>query len=618
MSNNTLGHRIKPAVQTGLTAMGSTQTTALALTNNTLHEFTSVPSSAGAILPVGVTPSTISVFNDGANSLSIYPPTGGSIDGAAANASVALAAGSGATFWASTPSNWYHLVSVSAGGGTPGGSAGQIQYDNAGAFGGFTASGDATINTSTGAVTVTKTNGTPFAPSATIDTTNASNITSGSLALTELAAIAAHNVLANTTGGAASPAGVTFTSLLDGALGSTQGDVLFRGASSWGVLAPGQSTQFLQSGGPSANPSWGTPSVGGGTPGGTSGQIQYDNAGAFGGFTASGDATINTSTGAVTVTKTNGTSFAPSATTDTTNAANIASGTLPAAQLPALTGAVVTTAGSVATTFGTIPTLEVLANTTGGTAAPAGVTLSGLIDAAIGSTEGDLLYRGASLWSTLAPGANYNALQSGGAAAIPSWNVNFGLPSAGPGRQCVGQFYKVIGAATPVTSASALTSIFTGATAGGTLTLPAGALIAGQAIRLWLCGTFGCTASTPTLTYSLYFGATQLSTPPCTLTATATANGFWTTFYTPLHIFIQTIGYTGTCFCIGGIAHIDLTGSSLGNALFYNNEAAGNLNGSPITINTTISSLIDVRAQWGTANAANTLTLSAGYAELVG
>ncbi len=43
---------------------------------------------------------------------------------------------------------------------------------------------------------------------------------------------------------------------------------------------------------------------------------------AFGGFTASGDATINTSPGAVTVTKTNGSNSAPSATTDTTSATN--------------------------------------------------------------------------------------------------------------------------------------------------------------------------------------------------------------------------------------------------------------------------------------------------------
>lgn len=70
------------------------------------------------------------------------------------------------------------------------------------------------------------------------------------------------------------------------------------------------------------------------SPGGTSGQIQYNNgSGGFAGFTASGDATINTGTGAVSVTKTGGVAFSPSATTDTTNAANISSGILPNARL---------------------------------------------------------------------------------------------------------------------------------------------------------------------------------------------------------------------------------------------------------------------------------------------
>lgn len=41
------------------------------------------------------------------------------------------------------------------------------------------------------------------------------------------------------------------------------------------------------------------------TPGGTNGQAQYNNAGAFGGFTVGGDATLNTTTGALTVTKLN-------------------------------------------------------------------------------------------------------------------------------------------------------------------------------------------------------------------------------------------------------------------------------------------------------------------------
>lgn len=45
-------------------------------------------------------------------------------------------------------------------------------------------------------------------------------------------------------------------------LGSTQGDVLYRSASGWTVLAPGTSGQALLTGGGAANPSWGTIATG--------------------------------------------------------------------------------------------------------------------------------------------------------------------------------------------------------------------------------------------------------------------------------------------------------------------------------------------------------------------
>lgn len=52
--------------------------------------------------------------------------------------------------------------------GVPGGTNGQIQYNNASNFGGFTASGDFTINTATGAGTVNKINGVPVNPAGSV------------------------------------------------------------------------------------------------------------------------------------------------------------------------------------------------------------------------------------------------------------------------------------------------------------------------------------------------------------------------------------------------------------------------------------------------------------------
>lgn len=81
-----------------------------------------------------------------------------------------------------------------------------------------------------------------------------------------------------------------------------------------GTMTPGNCVQVGALPGQLVQASAACGSGGGGTPGGTTGQIQYNNAGAFGGFTAGGDAAIVPSTGVVTVTGLNGTSLASLAT----------------------------------------------------------------------------------------------------------------------------------------------------------------------------------------------------------------------------------------------------------------------------------------------------------------
>jgi hypothetical protein len=89
--------------------------------------------------------------------------------------------------------------------------------------------------------------------------------------------------------------------------------------------------------------------------------------------------------------------------------------------------------GAVTVSLASVADLRVLANVSGGSAAPSANTLTAILDAIMSSTQGAVLYRGAALWSALGIGTVGQYLYAGGAATNPSWKggVATGISAAG-------------------------------------------------------------------------------------------------------------------------------------------------------------------------------------------
>jgi predicted deacylase len=81
---------IQGRVASGLTATGSTQATALQLPAD-YNQFTTVAASTGAILPALNPGDEVTIYNKGANALSVYPPVGGAINAVATNGAYSVA-----------------------------------------------------------------------------------------------------------------------------------------------------------------------------------------------------------------------------------------------------------------------------------------------------------------------------------------------------------------------------------------------------------------------------------------------------------------------------------------------------------------------------------------------
>lgn len=119
---------ITPTIYDSLTAAGTNQGTATALFGPcSINRVTTVASGTGVILPVIVLPTSIAVSNNGANDLSVYPPTGGTIGNNAVNLPVSVPVNTTIIFNADNATN-YCMV----GGGSGGGGSGTVTQVNTG------------------------------------------------------------------------------------------------------------------------------------------------------------------------------------------------------------------------------------------------------------------------------------------------------------------------------------------------------------------------------------------------------------------------------------------------------------------------------------------------------
>jgi hypothetical protein len=226
-------NQVGGAIITGLTATGPNRATALQLANRSgLNEITTVAANTGVILPMPKRPGmTISIANQGASTLNVYPQLGGTIDNGTANAAVTLLAGKSATYEASSLMNWYTIASTAAAAGS--GSVTSVTF-----------TGDGTVLSSTPSLAVT-TSGTVTAALATQSanvvlagpaTGSAANPTFRALVAADLATQSANVVLAGpATGSAANP---TFRALVAADLATQSANVILAGPATGSAANP--------------------------------------------------------------------------------------------------------------------------------------------------------------------------------------------------------------------------------------------------------------------------------------------------------------------------------------------------------------------------------------------
>jgi len=94
-----------------VSAAGTTQGTATVLTAS-INYITTAAASSGVILPNAEVGDSVDIYNGGANTLTIYPPTSGKINSASTNAGVSLATNTMMRLTKLTATQWGGILSA--------------------------------------------------------------------------------------------------------------------------------------------------------------------------------------------------------------------------------------------------------------------------------------------------------------------------------------------------------------------------------------------------------------------------------------------------------------------------------------------------------------------------
>lgn len=256
-----------------------------------------------------------------------------------------------------------------------------------------------------------------------------------------------------TSGGTGGDLSYSILALSAGGLGGSNtaanGGIFYSDATRGRILAPTATAQQMLQSGANAAPAWSTATWPSTT---TINQILYSSAAnVLGGITALNNGVlISGGTGIPTFAGTLPCANFPALTGDLSTVANACATTLAtvnantgswgtATQVPQFTvnaKGLITAVANVTVTpafssitgqatlaqFPNIASNTVLANVTGGSAVPTAATPSAIMDTLTSCTvQGSVAYRNATTWVCLGPGTSGQVLQSGGAAANPSW-----------------------------------------------------------------------------------------------------------------------------------------------------------------------------------------------------